>query len=106
MKVKHIAFILLAAVILLPEVALAGRLYAEGAPQVPLWKSKDDYDACVAEMKETGKRGPLCSKAIVAAVSPYTAARRLSGVFFLQVQILEGPHVGQSGFVPSQWYIP
>lgn len=102
----YILFIILAAVILAPEVALAGRLFAEGAPQVLIWNSKDDYDACLAEMKETGKTGPLCAKAIVAAVPQYTGARRLSGVFFLQVQILEGPKVGLVGFVPSQWYIP
>ena len=106
MEMRYIAFIILAAVILAPEAALAGRLYAEGAPQVLIWNSKDGYEACLAEMKETGKTGPLCAKAIAGAVRQYTGARRISGLFFLKIQVLEGPQVGLIGFVPSQWYIP
>jgi hypothetical protein len=71
-----------------------------------IWKSKEAFESCSAEMRTTGKPGSICLSGVKATVKPGTKVERLEGFLFLKILILDGPYYGTIGYVGVEFYKP
>lgn len=102
---------LLVAVLLLTapraDAAMICSLKSSQADMVVVMRSRDDVEACRAEMQATGKPAIICLRAIVATVPNSTKAQYLGSAGFAssltKIRILEGEDVGVEGVVQSSF---
>lgn len=92
----------------IPGISFAGTLINKDGAQIDIivWKSKEAFEACVAEKQSTGTYRDICFSGVKTIVKPNTTVRRMEGVLFLKIQILDGPSAGTIGYVGVEFYKP
>jgi hypothetical protein len=91
-----------------PAISFAGTLVNKDGAQIDIivWKSEEAFEACIAEKQSTGTYRDICLSAVKTIVKPGTKVRRIEGVLFLKIQILDGPSAGTIGYVGVEFYKP
>jgi len=89
-------------------ISFAGTLVNQDGAQIDIivWKSKEAFEACVAEKQATGTYRDICHAGVKTIVKPGTKVNRIEGVLFLKIQILEGASIGTIGYVGVEFYKP